>query len=303
MAPPTEMPSAAMLAVPWLAAVAAAIGAAAAAAWLHAWLAHSAPPALLQRRPLPYRVWGRLAAAAGRAASGWLSPRRRRAIERGLGRAGLRHELDAVHYHGMQCMAGTLLAAAGVALAAAAGASPMAMAGTGLAGAASGAALPACWLRERVRERNRRIVRALPFMLDMATLCVEAGLGLPAALQQAAAKGPAGPLRDELMRLHGDVRAGLPRTQALRDLADRVDEPALRALVHALVQADTLGMNLAPLLRAQSDQRRTERFLQAEKLALEAPVKMLLPLIACIFPCTFVVIAFPIAVRLLELAG
>jgi tight adherence protein C len=97
------------------------------------------------------------------------------------------------------------------------------------------------------------------------------------------------------------VRAGKPRIDALRSFSDRMNEPAVTHLVSAFAQADALGMNLGPILRAQSDQRRAERFARAEKLAMEAPVKLLFPLIAFIFPCTFAVLAFPIAMKFIQM--
>ena len=163
----------------------------------------------------------------------------------------------------------------------------------------SGMWWPRAWLRSLARQRQLHMLREFPFLLDMATLCVEAGLNLHGALQKAAQHGPAGPLRSELQRALSEMRAGMPRMQALQDLADRCGLPAVQSLVTALIQADQLGMNLGPLLRAQSDQRRAERFLRAEKLALEAPVKMLFPMVFCIFPCTFLIIGFPIVVKLL----
>jgi tight adherence protein C len=165
--------------------------------------------------------------------------------------------------------------------------------------AAAGLIWPRSWLHHCARERQQRMLREFPFMLDMTTLCVEAGLNLQGALQQAAQHGPEGPLRAELRHALADMRAGVPRAQALNDLAERTDLDAVRRLVAALSQADQLGMSLGPLLRAQSEQRRAERFLRAEKLALEAPVKMLFPMVFCIFPCTFLIIGFPVAVKLL----
>lgn len=165
------------------------------------------------------------------------------------------------------------------------------------AGALVGGIVPRLWLKAQIRRRRTCMARELPFLLDMTTLCVESGLNLQGALRQAAEQGPAGPLRDELLRALGDMRTGLPRIQALNAWADRVDLPGVRALTVALAQADTLGMSLGPILRAQSERRRAERFNHAEKLAMQAPVKMLFPLICCIFPCTFVVLAFPIAVQ------
>ncbi len=157
------------------------------------------------------------------------------------------------------------------------------------------------WFRDRVQWRRRQLLKSLPFFLDLITLCVEAGLNLPAALRQAATKGPPGPMRDELQRVLRDVRAGKSRADALRTFADRLYEPAVSQLVAAIIQAENMGLDLGPVLRAQSGQRRSERFARAEKAAMEAPVKMLLPLIACIFPCTFLVLAFPIAVRFIHM--
>ncbi|CAM5400608.1 Type II secretion system protein F (GspF) OS=Eoetvoesiella caeni OX=645616 GN=DFR37_103327 PE=4 SV=1 [Eoetvoesiella caeni] len=157
---------------------------------------------------------------------------------------------------------------------------------------------PARWLHERGMVRQRQMLKEFPFLLDMTTLCVEAGLNLQGALQQAAQHGPEGPLRHELRHALADMRAGMPRLDALRQMAQRTGLPAMQQLATALGQADQLGMSLGPLLRAQSEQRRSERFLRAEKLALEAPVKMLFPMVVCIFPCTFLVIGFPLAVKL-----
>ncbi|HEU4458262.1 MAG TPA: type II secretion system F family protein [Methylibium sp.] len=157
------------------------------------------------------------------------------------------------------------------------------------------------WLRDQLNLRKRQTLKTLPFFLDMLTLCVEAGLNFTGGLQQAVAKGPAGALRDEFSRVLRDVRAGKPRAQALRQLADRMNEPAIHNLVSALIQAESTGMDLGPVLRAQAEQRRAERFARAEKLAMEAPVKMLFPLIAFIFPCTFIVLGFPIAMKFMAL--
>lgn len=170
-----------------------------------------------------------------------------------------------------------------------------------LTGALGGSLLAWSWFNDRTRARRRLLLKQLPFVLDLITLCVEAGLNLNGALQQAVAKGPAGPLRDELQRVLRDVRAGQSRAEALRRFAARIDEPAIASLVSAIIQAENMGMSLGPVLRAQGEQRRSERFARAEKAAMEAPVKMLLPLIAFIFPCTFLVLGFPIAMKFLAM--
>lgn len=151
---------------------------------------------------------------------------------------------------------------------------------------------PDLWLKEATQRRHKEILRALPFYLDIITLAVEAGTNLTGALTQALQKAPAGPLKEEIGRVLRDVRAGKARTEALRTMADRVDLSAINSLVSNLIQAETMGSSLAPILRAQADQRRTERFQRAEKLAMEAPVKLLAPLIMFIFPNTFLVLIF-----------
>jgi len=169
-----------------------------------------------------------------------------------------------------------------------------------LLAASLGAFWPLVWIREHRAKRLRDISRSLPFYLDIVTLSVESGTNLTGALSHAVAKGPAGPLQAELERVLSDVRAGRTRAEALRALAERIDLPAIASWVAALVSAERQGSSLGPTLRAQAEQRRQERFQLAEKLAMRAPVKMLFPLLVFIFPCTFVLLLFPVAVRLLE---
>ncbi|MEK8031093.1 type II secretion system F family protein [Ideonella sp. DXS29W] len=159
---------------------------------------------------------------------------------------------------------------------------------------------PNIWLSDHTKKRNLAILKALPFFLDIVTLSIESGLNLTGGLQKSVDKCKPGPLMVEINRVLREVRAGKPRVDALRDMADRLDYPPMSSLVSALVQGELMGSSLAPILRAQSDQRRTERFQRAEKLAMEAPVKMLGPLIMFIFPCTFIVLGFPIAMKFLN---
>jgi tight adherence protein C len=166
--------------------------------------------------------------------------------------------------------------------------------------AAIGAAWPLAWVRERRAARLQAIGRALPFFLDVITLAVESGANLTGAIGHAVGKGPPGPLRAELERVLRDVRAGRTRADALRCMGERLELPAVTSWVAALVSAERHGSGLGPILRAQAEQRREERFQRAEKLAMRAPVKMLFPLLVFIFPCTFVLLAFPVVVRLVE---
>lgn len=166
---------------------------------------------------------------------------------------------------------------------------------------ASGAAfVPWAWIRSTRRSRQDEVVRELPLYVDMLTLALEAGGSLSVALKVATERSPDSVLRRAFLRVQGDLRAGRSRAEALRALGDRLDIPAVTPLIAALIQADTSGGSLASVLRAQSEQRLNERFARAEKRAMEAPVRMLGPLVLCIFPCTFLIIAFPVVMRFLN---
>ena len=97
-----------------------------------------------------------------------------------------------------------------------------------------------------------------------------------------------------------DLRAGVPRAEAFRMMADRLSLQEISAFVTAIVQAEKTGASIGDALKVQADQRRIERFQRAEKLAMEAPVKLIFPLVVFIFPTTFIVIFFPIAIKLME---
>jgi len=151
---------------------------------------------------------------------------------------------------------------------------------------------PELWLREVTERRKASILKTLPFYLDIITLSVEAGSNLTGGLTQAVQKSSDSPLRRELSRVLRDVRAGKSRSDALRDMSDRSGSTAVTHVVGSLIQAEKTGSSLGPLLRAQAEQLRSERFQRAEKQAMEAPVKLLGPLVMFIFPTTFLVLIF-----------
>ncbi len=159
---------------------------------------------------------------------------------------------------------------------------------------------PLIWMRDRTKKRNKEILRSLPSYLDMITLCCQAGLSLTGSIAQAVDKGPKGALRDEFDRMLRDMRAGMNRMDSLRAMAERTDNENIKSLVSSLIQAESLGASIANTLADISDQRRTERFQKAEKLAMEAPVKMIGPLVIFIFPVTFIIIFFPLVMQYLE---
>ena len=153
---------------------------------------------------------------------------------------------------------------------------------------------PLQWVDDQIKKRHFLITRALPYNLDLLTLSVEAGLDFTGALNKVVEKGKAGPLRDEFMLVLKQLKMGKTREEALKNLITRVNLPALTSFVSALIQADKMGTSIGKVLRIQSTQLRIERSQRAEKLANEAPVKMLFPLIACIFPTVFLVLFGPI---------
>ena len=157
--------------------------------------------------------------------------------------------------------------------------------------------LPLLWLSDTRKRREKDIIMAMPSFLDFITMAVEAGLNLTGALGQAMDKGPTGPLRNEFAIVLRDLRAGVPRSDALRRMSDRLDINEVTSFVSAMIQAERMGSSLAKVLRVQSEQRRNERFSRAEKTAMEAPVKLVFPLIVFIFPVTFVVLGFPIVMK------
>jgi tight adherence protein C len=161
-------------------------------------------------------------------------------------------------------------------------------------------AYPSLWLRSARRIRHRLIQKALPFVLDLLTLSVEAGLDFMTSLQRNTERRKVDPLGEELLRVIREIQVGKTRREALRDMSRRVDLPDLRSVVNALVQADELGVAIGAILRIQADQMRQRRFERAEKLANEAPVKMLMPLMMCIFPSVFLILMGPIIARVAQ---
>ncbi len=148
---------------------------------------------------------------------------------------------------------------------------------------------PDLWLREKVKGRGQEILRSLPLTLDLLTLCVEAGLDLITSLGRLVEKIPRGPLREELFQMLQEIRMGRGRSEALKELARRVDIPEVSMLTSTIIQAGDMGIGVAQALRIYSTDLRSKRFRQAEKRAMEAPVKMSFPLLF-IFASVFVLL-------------
>ena len=162
-----------------------------------------------------------------------------------------------------------------------------------------GAYLPKFWLSSRVKGRQKLIMKSLPDAFDLITTCVEAGLGLDAALGRVAEKVE-GPFSDEMTITMREISLGKLRRDALKEMALRCQIPDLTTFITAVVQAETMGTSIATVLRVQAEQMRTKRRQRAEQQAQQAPVKMIFPLVLCIFPTLFIVILGPAALTVYD---
>jgi tight adherence protein C len=158
---------------------------------------------------------------------------------------------------------------------------------------------PEFWLGRRVRGRQKKILVGIPDALDLLTISVRAGLGFDAALGKVVEKMK-GPLVDEFRRALAEVRVGKARRDALRDIIPRTEVQPLTNFIGAIIQAEQLGVSISKVLQVQSEQLRIERRQRAEEQAAQAPIKMLFPLVGCIFPSLFIVILGPAIILIVE---
>jgi tight adherence protein C len=172
----------------------------------------------------------------------------------------------------------------------------------GLIGAGIGYIGPEFWLGGRVRGRQKAILLQIPDALDLLTISVRAGLGFDAALGKVVEKMK-GPLVDEFRRALAEVRVGKARREALRDIVPRTEVQPLTNFIGAIIQAEQLGVSISKVLQVQSEQLRIERRQRAEEQAAQAPIKMLFPLVGCIFPSLFVVILGPALILIMQNLG
>ncbi len=159
------------------------------------------------------------------------------------------------------------------------------------------AASPALYLNGVIKRRHTEIMRALPNLLDLLTLSVEAGKDFISSLRDILAKRKPDALNEEFSRAFNEIQLGRKRSEALKELSLRVNHADLSSVLNAIIQAEELGVSIGELLRIQGDMLRNKRFTLAEKLANEAPVKIILPIVAFIFPAVLIILIGPIAMQ------
>ena len=158
---------------------------------------------------------------------------------------------------------------------------------------------PDVWLNRRIDERRTQMQRDLPDVLDLLVISVEAGLGFDSALSRVVNTVP-GPLSEEFFRMLQETRVGVARRDAMRHLTDRTDVDELRSFLLSMMQAEAFGVTIARVLRVQADEMRVARRQRAQEKAFGAPVKLVFPLVFCIFPALFIVLLGPAAIQIYD---
>ena len=153
---------------------------------------------------------------------------------------------------------------------------------------------PVAWINAVIKKRHNSIMRALPNVLDLLTLSVESGKDLVSSLRDILDRRPMDDLGEELTLTFQEIQLGRKRSEALRAMAQRVRQVDLTATLNSIVQAEELGVGIAQLLRIQGDTQRAKRFAMAEKLANEAPVKIIIPVVLFILPAVFIILMGPL---------
>jgi tight adherence protein C len=226
-------------------------------------------------------------------------------IRKRLVQAGHRGPAAYSMFMGTRVVLAVVLAVLALAYTMASGVRPQQVAVAAVVGALLGWMGPKFYLRRKARRRQLGIRRAMPDTLDLLVVCVEAGLGLNQALQRVAEeiRHVNRAMNEDLVLVNLEIRAGVDRTEALRNLAERTGVDDIRALTAMLIQTDRFGTSVAAALRTQSDALRTRRRQEAEEAAAKTTIKLVPPLVTCIFPAMFAVVLGPAAIQIMKFLG
>jgi tight adherence protein C len=257
------------------------------------------------QQPLSERTLRPLVARFSRLGARLSSASSADSAERRLALAGNPGDLRLTDWMGLKVIVGIATGAfllLGVVLAGGGLSDPVSLLGRlllGCVGFGIGYIVPEFWLGSRIRGRQKVILKAIPDTLDLLTISVRAGLGFDMALAKVVEKMP-GPLSNEFRRALAEVRVGKARRDALRDIVPRTNVQPLSNFIGAIIQAEQLGVSISKVLQVQSEQLRIERRQRAEEQAARAPIKMLFPLVGCIFPSLFIVILGPAMIAIIK---
>ncbi len=222
-----------------------------------------------------------------------------------LAQAGYRRPNSVAVYYTVRVLLVIGLGFAGLTWGSVTGSGPLGSLFMAMVAALAGWLIPFYMIRRRTRKRTRSIQLSLPDMLDMMVVCVEAGLGLNQAMQRVAEElAQMSPeLSEELQLTNLEIETGIPREEALRNLADRSGSTDLKSLVAMLIQTDRFGTSIAKALRVHSRTLRTKRRQRAEEQAAKTSIKLLFPLILFVFPALLVVILGPAVLNIVRSLG
>lgn len=216
--------------------------------------------------------------------------------------AGMGHKLKATQFLGYRMGAGLVIAALGVLMAFSSGLLLYQRLLAPIVGLVIGYILPGVWLGSKISARQAVVIKALPDALDLLTICVEAGLGFDAAMAKVAEKWD-NELSLAFARVVQEMQLGKLRREALREMSNGLDVPDMTSFAAAIIQADSLGVSMAKVMRIQSDTMRMKRRQRAEEKARQAPVKMMIPLIFCIFPTILMMLLGPAVLQVKDLGS
>lgn len=160
--------------------------------------------------------------------------------------------------------------------------------------------LPDLWLKKRISRRRYMIARLLPETVDLLGLCVEAGLDFTTAVKWVIDKVPPNPMLEELSFVLEEIRWGKPRSQALKDMSRRLNVSEVSSFVQTMVQAERMGTPVAEAFAILSEDARLQRFHRGERIALQSPIKILIPLIFCILPVIAIVVGGPVLLQFMQ---